>query len=330
MAGRHPGRRHLVCASAAVTRPDGRADRHAARHADSTPDVLSGKRPGTETRLPTAKNLPTREGVIRCAHGNPFSTTSRTTLRFPAMTKLSQIIAVEKGVKSDATRRVTDLHRDVQKQPLLSGISRSYRPRDEEGDHLPPESTRVQVKADDVLAEAAQVLTRLFDVTLTKDTANCTAAADVAVNGKVLLKKVPVTYLLFLEKQLTDVHTFVAKLPLLDPAEDWEDAIDPVTGCWKTRPVQTVRSKKVPRNHQVAAATPQHPEQVQVYTEDVPVGDWTTVKFSGALPATRVRQLLDRVEELQRAVKYAREEANGTEVSDRHAGEIIFGYLFAA
>lgn len=40
------------------------------------------------------------------------------------MTKLSQIIAVEKGVKSDATRRVTDLHRDVQKQPLLSGISR--------------------------------------------------------------------------------------------------------------------------------------------------------------------------------------------------------------
>ena len=267
---------------------------------------------------------------MHCGHGKPFRITGHPALRFPAMTKLSQIIAVEKGVKSDATRRVTDLHRDVQKQPLLSGISRSYRPRDEEGDHLPPESTRVQVKADDVLAEAAQVLTRLFDVTLTKDTANCTAAADVTVNGKTLLKAVPVTYLLFLEKQLTDVHTFVAKLPLLDPAEDWEDAVDPVSGCWKTRPVQTVRSKKVPRNHQVAPATPQHPEQVQVYTEDVPVGDWTTVKFSGALPATRVRQLLDRVEELQRAVKYAREEANGTEVSDRHAGETIFAYLFAA
>ena len=62
--------------------------------------------------------------------------------------------------------------------------------------------------------------------------------------------------------------------------------------------------------------------------KDVPAGDWTTVKFSGALPATRVRTLLDRVEELQRAVKYAREEANGTEVTDRKAGEIIFGHLF--
>lgn len=244
-------------------------------------------------------------------------------------TKLSQIIAVEKGVKSDATRRVTDLHRDVQKAPLISGISRSYHPRDDEGDRLPPESTRVQVKADDVLAEVAGILTRLLDVTLTKDTANCTAAADVTVNGEPLLRAVPVTYLLFLEKQLTDVHTFVAKLPLLDPAEDWEDAVDPVTGCWKTRPAQTVRSKKVPRNHEVAAATKEHPAQVQVYTEDVPAGDWTTVKFSGALPATRVRTLLDRVEELQRAVKYAREEANGTEVTDRKAGEIIFGYLFA-
>jgi len=245
------------------------------------------------------------------------------------MTTLSQIIAVEKGVKSDATRRVTDLHRDVQKQPLISGISRSYQPRDDEGDRLPPESTRVQVKADDVLAEVAQILTRLFDVTLTKDVANCTAVADVVMDGTPLLKAVPVTYLLFLEKQLTDVHTFVAKLPLLDPAEEWEDGIDPVSGCRKTRPAQTVRSKKIPRNHVVAEATREHPAQVQVYMEDVPAGDWTTVKYSGALPATRVRTLLDRVEELQRAVKFAREKANGHEVTDRAAGEIVFGYLFA-
>lgn len=244
------------------------------------------------------------------------------------MTKLSQIIAVEKGVKSDATRRVTDLHRDVQKQPLLSGISRSYQPRDDDGDTLPPESTRVQVKAEDVLTEAAAILTRLFDVTLTKDTANCYARADVKIGSDTLLADVPVTYLLFLEKQLTDVHTFAAKLPLLDPAEDWADEPDPVSGAWKTHPAKTVRSKKIPRNHVVAEATKEHPAQVQVYTEDVPVGDWTTVKFSGAVPATRVREILDRIEALQRAVKFAREEANATEVTDRNAGGLIFTYLF--
>ena len=45
----------------------------------------------------------------------------------------------------------------------------------------------------------------------------------------------------------------------------------------------------------LAEATQQHPAQVQVYMEDVPEGDWTTVKFSGALPASRVRTLLERV-----------------------------------
>ena len=243
------------------------------------------------------------------------------------MTKLSQIIAVEKGVKSDASRRVTDAHREVQKQPLLSGISRTYQPRDDEGAPLPPESTKVQVKAEDTLADVAAVLTRLFDVTLTKDTANTAARADVRVNGDVLLHDVPVTYLLFLEKQLTDVHTFVAKLPLLDPAEEWAE--DPASGCWKTVPAKTVRSQKIPRNHVLSEATKEHPAQVQVYMEDVPVGDWTTVKFSGAVPAVRVRQILDRVEELQRAVKFAREEANSAEVADRKAGEAVFGYLFA-
>lgn len=36
----------------------------------------------------------------------------------------------------------------------------------------------------------------------------------------------------------------------------------------------------------------------KVYYEDVPVGYWTTVKFSGALPAKRVNELLERVEKL--------------------------------
>ena len=244
------------------------------------------------------------------------------------MTKLSQIVAVEKGVKSDALRRFTDAHREVQKQPLLSGISRSYQPRDDDGDPLPPESTKVQVKCEEVLGEVTAVLTRLFDVTLTKDDANRTAVGDVVVDGQTLLRQVPVTYLLFLEKQLTDLHTFVSKLPVLDPADDWEDVLDPVSGCWKTRPVRTVRSKKVPRNHVMAEATKEHPAQVQVYMEDVPVGDWTTIKFSGALPATRVREILDRVTALQQAVKFAREEANGVEVTDQHAGEAVFRYLF--
>ena len=242
------------------------------------------------------------------------------------MTKLNQIIAVEKGVKSRAVGELTEAHHLVLKAPLLAGLSRTYQPKDEEGEQLPPESTRVQVRVEEILRRTAVTLTRLFDVTLTKDTANCEAKADVTVDGEVLLRDVPITYLLFLEKQLTDLHTFVKKLPVLDAADPW--SFNQSADCFSTEPVRTVRTKKVPRNHVKAEATEKHPAQVEVYYEDIPVGYWTTVKFSGALPATRVAHLVDRVEKLQNAVRVAREEANGVEITDRRVGEVVFGYLF--
>ncbi|MEU7822570.1 hypothetical protein [Catellatospora sp. NPDC049133] len=243
------------------------------------------------------------------------------------MAKLNQIIAIEKGIKSRSFQDLTEAHHAVQKPALLSGISRTYQAKDEEGEQLPPESTKVQTRAEDVLRQIGTTLSRLFDVTATKDATNCVARADVVVDDRVLLSDVPVTYLLFLEKQLTDLHTFVKKLPVLDAAESWmfSDSAD----CWSTEPVRTIRTKKVPRNHVKAEATEKHPAQVEVYYEDIAVGYWTTVKFSGALPAKRVSTLLERVEKLQQAVKFAREEANNAEAVDKHVGDRVFGYLFA-
>jgi hypothetical protein len=182
------------------------------------------------------------------------------------------------------------------------------------------------VRTEEILKQVAETLTKLSDVTATKDWANCTAKADVLVDGTVLLKDVPATYLLFLEKQLTDLHTFVKKLPVLDSAETWE--YDSTQDCYATEPTQTVKTKKIPRNHVKAEATEHHPAQVEVYYEDVVVGYWRTVKYSGALPAKRVNELLARVEKLQQAVKFAREEANNTEVEDVKIGGKLFQYLF--
>ncbi|MFI6363707.1 hypothetical protein ACIBG0_13275 [Nocardia sp. NPDC050630] len=242
------------------------------------------------------------------------------------MTKLNQIIAVEKGVKSGALRELAQTQSQLQKPGLLSGIARTYQPKDEEGEQLPPESTRVQLKSEEVLRQTAATLTRLFDVTATKDWANCEAKADVRVDEETLLAAVPVSYLLFLEKQLADLHTFVKKLPVLDAAEAW--AFDDSSDTWRTDAVRTIRTKKVPRNHVKAEATEKHPAQVEVYYEDIAIGYWTTVKFSGALPARRVNELAERIEKLQQAVKFAREEANGSQVTDRKTGDVIFRYLF--
>lgn len=242
------------------------------------------------------------------------------------MAKLNQIIAVEKGVKTAAFQKLTDVYQLLQKNALLSGISRTYRPRDEEGEPLPPESTRVQLRTEEVIKEVTEELTRLFDVTATKEWANCQAKADVIVEGTVLLKEVPATYLLFLEKQLVDLHTFIKKLPALDASESWE--FDASANCYATEPVQTVKTRKIPRNHVKAEATEHHPAQVEVYYEDVAIGYWRTVKFSGALPAKRIHELTERVEKLQVAVKFAREEANSLETTDQKLGAKVFQYLF--
>lgn len=244
------------------------------------------------------------------------------------MPKLNQIIAIEKGVKNDANKAITNYHHRLQKPPLLSGISRTYRPKDEEGDQLPPESTKLQVNAETVLAEAVEAFARLFAITLEKDGTNLHALADIVVDGEVLLGKVSVPYLLFLEKQLTDIHTVIAKLPTLDPAEEWTFVEN--VGAYASVPTDTTRTKKIPRNHIKAEATDKHPAQVELFHEDVIVGYWRTIKFSGAVPQKRVADLLGKVEKVQKAVKFAREEANGTQVQvDGATSRRILDYIFS-
>jgi hypothetical protein len=164
-------------------------------------------------------------------------------------------------------------------------------------------------------------------MTATLDTTNCHAKADVRVGGEVIAAGLPVTYLLFLEKQLEHLAAFVKRLPALDPSQTW--TYDPARGVHVTPPIGQTRTKKVPKNHVLYEATKEHPAQVQMFHEDVIVGTWTKVEFSGGLPADRITAIAKRLEKLRTAVKFAREEANAIEVVDRQVGADILGYLFA-
>lgn len=242
------------------------------------------------------------------------------------MAKLNQIVAVESGVKSRVNATVSELYKSVQHPALFEGFNKKYRPLDEAGEQFPAESKNVQLTSDGVLRSVTTTLTELFDVTAQKDFANCTAKANVTVDGTVILTAVPVPYLLFLEKQLTDVHTLVAKLPVLDSAESW--TADPNSGLSRTEPTLSVRTKKVQKALVLYPATDKHPAQCKDITEDVTVGNWEQTKFSGAMAAPARANLLARVEKLQRAVKFAREEANGADAPAQDVGSKVFGYIF--
>lgn len=242
------------------------------------------------------------------------------------MPKLNQIIALTAGKKSQAHKTITEAYQNLQKTSLLEGISRNYKPKDDEGEQLPPEKKLVQSKVKDSVRGVVAALTDLFDIVATQDQANCQARANVQVDGTVVLKNVPVTTLLFLEKQLVDIHTFVEKLPTLDPGEAW--SYNPDVDHYASEPYQTTKTKKVMKNHVKAEATKEHPAQVETYTEDVVVGYWTTIKFSGSIPAKEKNELLDRVRKLQEAVKLAREEANGMEVETKKIGAAVLQHIF--
>jgi hypothetical protein len=242
--------------------------------------------------------------------------------------RLNQVVAIEKAVKGRADQEIMTADRKLSRAHLLAGLTRTYQPLDDNGEQLPPESTKVQVTVGDALADVATAMGELFDVTAMKDYGNCNAFGDVVIDGETLLAQVPVTYLLFLEKRLALVHSLVRDLPTLDPAEEW--TFDKSSGYWRTEPTKTTRGRKVPKSQVLYNATEQHPAQVHVYHEDVTVGTWTQTKFSGAWPATRVREVLQRVRRLQQAVKQAREQANMVEVESKQVGAKLFEYMLSA
>ena len=242
------------------------------------------------------------------------------------MAKLNQIIAIEKGIKSRAYSEVGELDKVAQKADLFNGFQKTYQPIADDGEPLPPEGKRVQHTVPDVLRAVARLSTEWFDVTARKDWANCAAVADVAVDGVIIFPAVPVTFLLFLEKQLTDLRTLVGRLPVLDLGENW--AMDVNSGFYKTEPIKTHRTQKVQEPIVLYDATPEHPAQTQIITRDVLAGYWSQVRHSGAMPKPDKDALAERVEKLLQAVKQAREAANGMdEVAAPSIGEAVFGYL---
>jgi hypothetical protein len=240
--------------------------------------------------------------------------------------KLNQILAIEKGVKSRTLATVTKVYHDIQKAMRMDGLFKTYKPLDEDGMQYAPERRKVAVRAEDVLKNARKALEELFDVTATKDWANCSARASVTLDGNALLEDVPVTHLLFLEKQLNDIKNVVGKIPTLDDAENW--TYDDATGVHKTEPVVTTRTQKVHKPIVLYDATEEHPAQTQMVTVDEVVGNWTTIRQSGALTRDRKDQLVERVERLTEAVKFARETANDTKAPKQKVGDVVFNYLF--
>jgi hypothetical protein len=245
-------------------------------------------------------------------------------------TLLNQVVAAEKGIKDSTNKETAPLFADAKKPDLFAGHSKTYEPLDvDDPEKLPTDEKRVQLTVREVLDAFARPTTRLLDVILTKETANTQAFADVVVDGVTVVSNAPVSFLLQLEKQLTqEVRGLIVSLPTLDPAYEWDPSSSD-SRLVETKPVERHRTKKIPVPITLAPATDKHPAQVQLINEDKTVGMWSEKRFSGAIKAERKRELLEKVDRLIVAVRYAREQANSRTVEQKSCGAEVFDFLFA-
>jgi hypothetical protein len=242
--------------------------------------------------------------------------------------KLNQVLAIEKGIKGRAHAAITQAYQKFQKPALFIGGYRTYQKKDEAGEDLPSERQQVQERVSDLLKSVIRAKTDMYDTEAQKDIANGTARASVTVGDVQVLPELPATTLLFLEKELTDLRTFLTSIPVLDSSEEWK--YDAPTDLHRAEAGQTHRTKKVQKALLLVAPTDKFPGQAEKIIDDEIVGYWHLVKQSGAMPLPDKEKMVDKIDALLIGIKKAREEANGINADQRpDVGGRIFEFLMA-
>lgn len=205
----------------------------------------------------------------------------------------------------------------------MSGFAKTYKPVDDEGRKLDPQSQPVRDSAREALAEFLQQATERFDAEATVDYANRDGKASVTVDGQVLLEDAPTPFLLFLENQVEHVIAFLRDAATLPADQTW--AWDESQSYYRSAPSTTIRTEPsydhkiiTPNEVKDGHAFPANYEKVKV---DVHVGDWTTMLFNGALSVPEKKKLIAKGEKLLSAIKTAREEANSRKVPVQRVGD---------
>lgn len=242
------------------------------------------------------------------------------------MGKLHELLAVEPDLKGEAERAVSKTKGlFTEGKGKFAGQVRTYAPLEEGEEGFEDEFTTLAATANGVLETLFGSFGRWMDAAVQKEATNCKARADVVVDGRVLFTDMPATALLNLEAKLLQLRAVYGSIPTNDPSEQW--TWDGQNGYYTSKPRATYKTKKVPHAFVSYEATPEHPAQVETYSEDKRVGTWTTVIHSGMLAPTDKQERVARLDQLIRAVKEARQRANAAEVVDISVAETMFMFI---
>lgn len=180
----------------------------------------------------------------------------------------------------------------------------------------------------DTLDYVFEIFGRSEDLQFQKNQTNRHASGTVMWRGQELLKEMPVDELLGLEARLKKVRELFEAVPTLDATKHWVKAENIGTHIWETKfPEETTKTNKEMTPVLMAAATKEHPAQVQAVPKDIVVGKFTTIKRSGAATALEKANSIKLIDELMVEVKQARMRANETKVVGGSVADILVPLL---
>ncbi len=249
------------------------------------------------------------------------------------MAKLHELLAVESNLASQAQKCRTELIATTfdKKRHHFSSKRVTFTPNTEGAPSETVEQSDIQTTVKDELDWIGKILAKAWDAAYQIDVANTIARANVVTeDDDALLANVPTTALLQLEHHLKEVHDLLAAIPTLDPAKGFEQDAAQKPGIYKAREITKPRTKKTQRPMVLYEATKEHPAQVTMVTEDIPVGTILEQEWSSLITPVQKSEMLDRCDKLIRAVKRARAKANeqDLDVGVNKIAKTLIDYLF--
>jgi hypothetical protein len=241
------------------------------------------------------------------------------------MPKVHELLAVQGNINGQTQKLRTDLMATFEKKKHLFQETLQTFQSTEEGKDSTPQVESQQSIQTSVLKEInwiSQKLVKMIDIGHQVDIGNTQAKADVTLeDGTTLLRDIPATTLLWLEKRISEWKDLILSIPTLDPAKGFSLDTSRGKGIYKAREVNKPRTRKTKEVIQLSPATDKHPAQVQLIDIDKNIGTIKEQEWSSMITPALKADLLDNVEKLDRAVKAARSKANEQEVA-KDAGKI--------
>jgi len=245
------------------------------------------------------------------------------------MAKLHELLAVESDLENVSKNTVAEALNTFTKKPhMFFGYEKRLENFNENLPEAPRERQELTTTVKDKIDYVNQHIARYFDAVLQKECTNQIAKADIIINGNIIAKDIPATFLLGLETKFKSIRALYDAIPTLPSGIGWDVDVTMGEDVFRSsNPEKKYRTAKTFKHKVLYEATDHHPAQIERWEENENIGMYITDKWTGLISVAQKSELLERMDILIRAIKKARQRGNNTPVVKEKIATTLFNYV---